>query len=72
MNFLFVLNDAPYGTESSYNGLRLVRELRRNKAGNFAPLSFVPVVRGGLKTYTMRGAVLVAPLFNDIGTEERT
>ena len=60
------------GTESSYNGLRLAHELLRDKARNFAPLSFVPVVRGGLKTYTMRGALLMAPLFNDIGTEERT
>ena len=47
------------------------RELLRDKVGNIAPLSFVPVVRGGLKTYTMRGAV-VAPLFNNIGTEEAT
>ena len=23
MKFLFILNDAPYGTERSYNGLRL-------------------------------------------------
>ncbi|HCA27369.1 MAG TPA: hypothetical protein DEP05_06995 [Betaproteobacteria bacterium] len=27
MNYLFVLNDAPYGGERSYNGLRLVRAL---------------------------------------------
>lgn len=27
MKFLFVLNDAPYGTERAYNGLRLAREL---------------------------------------------
>lgn len=27
MNTLFILNDAPYGTERSYNGLRLAREL---------------------------------------------
>jgi uncharacterized protein involved in oxidation of intracellular sulfur len=35
MNYLFVLNDPPYGTERSYNGLRLARELLKNKdAGN--------------------------------------
>ena len=27
MNTLFILNDAPYGTERSYNGLRLARTL---------------------------------------------
>ena len=26
-NFLFILNDPPYGTERSYNGLRLARSL---------------------------------------------
>ena len=26
-NFLFILNDPPYGTERSYNGLRLARTL---------------------------------------------
>lgn len=29
MNTLFILNDAPYGTERSYNGLRLARALSR-------------------------------------------
>ena len=29
MNTLFILNDAPYGTERSYNGLRLARALGR-------------------------------------------
>ncbi|TXT31910.1 MAG: hypothetical protein FD131_833 [Rhodocyclaceae bacterium] len=29
MNTLFVLNDAPYGTERSYNALRLARGARR-------------------------------------------
>ncbi len=29
MKVLIVLNDAPYGTESSYNGLRLARTLQR-------------------------------------------
>jgi uncharacterized protein involved in oxidation of intracellular sulfur len=27
MKYLFILNDPPYGTERSYNGLRLAREL---------------------------------------------
>jgi len=27
MKYLFVLNDAPYGSERSYNGLRLARHL---------------------------------------------
>ena len=29
MKVLIVLNDAPYGTETSYNGLRLARTLQR-------------------------------------------
>lgn len=29
MNTLFILNDAPYGSERSYNALRLARELVR-------------------------------------------
>jgi uncharacterized protein involved in oxidation of intracellular sulfur len=35
MKYLFILNDPPYGTERSYNGLRLARELLKDpKAGN--------------------------------------
>lgn len=49
-----------------------LRKLLRDRDGNFAPLTFVPVVRGGRKTYNVQGAVLVAPLFNNVGTEERT
>ena len=30
MKFLFVLNDAPYGTERSYNGLRLAGALGKS------------------------------------------
>lgn len=30
MKYLVVLNDPPYGTERSYNGLRLARELLKN------------------------------------------
>lgn len=29
MNTLFILNDGPYGTEHSYNGLRLARALAK-------------------------------------------
>jgi len=32
MNYLFILNDPPYGTERSYNGLRLARELLKAPA----------------------------------------
>lgn len=32
MKHLFVLNDPPYGTERSYNGLRLARELLKGPA----------------------------------------
>ena len=35
MKYLFILNDPPYGTERSYNGLRLARELLKDpKVGN--------------------------------------
>ena len=35
MKYLFILNDPPYGTERSYNGVRLARELLKDKtAGN--------------------------------------
>jgi uncharacterized protein involved in oxidation of intracellular sulfur len=29
MNYLFILNDPPYGTERSYNGLRLANSLAK-------------------------------------------
>jgi len=32
MNVLLILNDPPYGTERSYNGLRLARDLLKNAA----------------------------------------
>ena len=31
--YLFILNDAPYGTERSYNGLRLARSLLNSQEG---------------------------------------
>lgn len=33
MKVLFILNDPPYGTERSYNALRLARNLRAREAG---------------------------------------
>jgi uncharacterized protein involved in oxidation of intracellular sulfur len=30
MNYLIILNDAPYGTERSYNGLRLANSLAKD------------------------------------------
>jgi uncharacterized protein involved in oxidation of intracellular sulfur len=32
VKYLFILNDPPYGTERSYNGLRLARELLKDPA----------------------------------------
>jgi len=32
MKMLYILNDPPYGTERSYNGLRLARELLKDPA----------------------------------------
>lgn len=32
MNILFILNDPPYGTERSFNGLRLANELVKSDA----------------------------------------
>jgi uncharacterized protein involved in oxidation of intracellular sulfur len=32
VKYLFILNDPPYGTERSYNGLRLARELLKDSA----------------------------------------
>ncbi len=34
MKHLFILNDPPYGTERSYNGLRLARELLKKPAAS--------------------------------------
>lgn len=31
MNYLFILNDPPYGTERSYNGLRLALSMGKEK-----------------------------------------
>lgn len=49
-----------------------LRKLLRDREGKFSPLTFVPVVRGTQRTYNVRAAVNVGPLFNKDGTEERT
>ena len=42
MKYLFILNDSPYGTERSYNALRLARELLKDPAaGNEAKLFLI-------------------------------
>jgi uncharacterized protein involved in oxidation of intracellular sulfur len=42
MKYLFILNDPPYGTERSYNALRLARELLKDPApGNEARLFLI-------------------------------
>jgi len=42
VKYLFILNDPPYGTERSYNGLRLARELLKDPAaGNELKLFLV-------------------------------
>ena len=42
MKHLFILNDPPYGSERSYNGLRLARELLRDPAaGNEVKLFLI-------------------------------
>jgi uncharacterized protein involved in oxidation of intracellular sulfur len=42
MKYLFILNDQPYGTERSYNGIRLARELLKNKdAGNVVKIFLI-------------------------------
>ena len=41
MKYLFILNDPPYGTERSYNGLRLARELLKDAAPGAAVKVFL-------------------------------
>jgi uncharacterized protein involved in oxidation of intracellular sulfur len=36
MNYLIILNDPPYGTERSYNGLRLANSLARDEAATLS------------------------------------
>ena len=35
MNYLIILNDAPYGSERSYNGLRLAGSLAKQEGTTF-------------------------------------
>jgi len=37
MKALFILNDPPYGTERSFNGLRLAKALRARRRGDRIP-----------------------------------
>ena len=41
MKTLFILNDPPYGTERSYNALRLARELLKNAVATHAVKVFL-------------------------------
>jgi len=41
LKYLFILNDPPYGTERSYNGLRLARELLKDAAPGAAVKVFL-------------------------------
>lgn len=41
MNYLFILNDPPYGTERSYNGIRHARELLKNTENGNAVRMFL-------------------------------
>lgn len=47
------------------------RKLLRVEDGNFTPLSFIPIIRDGRKTYEVQGALFAAQLYK-VGTEERT
>lgn len=45
MKSLIVLNDPPYGTERSYNGLRLAHALQKNDARGLAEAEIAPGTR---------------------------
>ncbi len=34
MKYLFIINDAPYGTEKAYNAFRLAMQLKKDNASN--------------------------------------
>ena len=44
MRFLFVLHDAPYGTERVYNGLRWTREMLRDQGNETRMFFFADAV----------------------------
>lgn len=51
MKYLFVLNDPPYGTERSFNGLRHARELLKNReAGNEVHVFLIGDAAAGAKS----------------------
>lgn len=54
MNHLLILNDPPYGTERSYNGLRMAHALAKHDAGGSATVFLmadaVGCARKGQKT----------------------
>ena len=51
MKYLFILNDPPYGTERSYNALRLARELLKDPAqGTEVKVFLIGDAAGGAKT----------------------
>ena len=50
MNYLFILNDPPYGTERSYNGIRHARELIKSaENGNAVRLFLIGDAAAGAK-----------------------
>lgn len=50
MKYLFILNDPPYGTERSYNGIRHARELLKNtENGNAVRLFLIGDAAVGAK-----------------------
>lgn len=49
MKYLFILNDPPYGTERSDNGLRLAREFLKD-----------PVHAGEIRKFLLSGAAAYA------------
>jgi uncharacterized protein involved in oxidation of intracellular sulfur len=62
MKHLFILNDPPYGTERSYNALRLARELLKDTAaGNEAKLFLI-----GDAAACAKGAQKVPPGFYNV------
>lgn len=50
MKYLFILNDPPYGTERSYNGMRHARELLKNaENGNEVHMFLIGDAAAGVK-----------------------
>jgi len=49
LKYLFILNDPPYGTERSYNGLRLARDLLKDAAAGKEVRVVSARRRGGMR-----------------------